>query len=217
MSCLLWPFDSRNQTYTDWRLTNLDEEAWDCSEHETDTPEMEEHLASPGGLSADHRLAPRALQACVFCARRPWQEDMYEDYLAGDWCSMQSPEKVAELLHWESYHTHWPDIPAEKLKGSAVSLGAGAPDDEPLLLLHKRRVNEQQRRGDAPAFVCEDCHDAFSLEKPHMCRFALANHMWLGRWQPLFRDANLSHQMLLALWAKVLASTRLASSWLQTP
>ena len=32
-----------------------------------------------------------------------------------------------------------------------------------------------------------------------MCRFALANHMWLGRWQPLFRDANLSHQMLLAL------------------
>ena len=34
------------------------------------TPEMEEHLASPGGLSADHRWAPRALQACVFCARR---------------------------------------------------------------------------------------------------------------------------------------------------
>ncbi len=32
-----------------------------------------------------------------------------------------------------------------------------------------------------------------------MCRFALADHMWLGRWDPLFRGANLSHQMLLAL------------------
>ena len=40
------------------------------------TPEMEEHLASPGGLSADHRWTPRALQACVFCARRLWQEDI---------------------------------------------------------------------------------------------------------------------------------------------
>ena len=32
-----------------------------------------------------------------------------------------------------------------------------------------------------------------------MCRFALANHLWLGRWLPLYRNANLSHQMLLAL------------------
>ena len=28
---------------------------------------------------------------------------------------------------------------------------------------------------------------------------ALANDLWLGRWDPLFRNANLSHQMLLAL------------------
>ena len=163
------------------------------------TSEMEERLASPEGLAADHRWSPRGLQACVFCARRLWQEELYVVYLAGDWCFMQSPEKVAELLHWETYHEHWPDIPVEELKGSAVSLGVGAPDDEPLLLLHKRRVNERQRRGEDPAFVCEDCHDAFSLQKPRMCRFALANHLWLGRWQPLFRDANLSHQMLLAL------------------
>ena len=32
-----------------------------------------------------------------------------------------------------------------------------------------------------------------------MCKFAIANHMWLGRQDPLFREANLSHQMLLAL------------------
>ena len=30
-------------------------------------------------------------------------------------------------------------------------------------------------------------------------KYALANDMWLGRWDPLFREANLSHQMLLAL------------------
>jgi hypothetical protein len=163
------------------------------------TPEMDELLATPDGLDADHRWSPRCMQACVFCARRLWQEDLYEVYLAGEYCFMQSPKKVAEMLRWERYHEHWPDIPVEELRGSAVSLGAGAPGDEPLLLLHKRRVNDQQRRGDAPVFVCEDCHDAFSLKQPRMCRFALANHMWLGRWLPLFRDANLSHQMLLAL------------------
>ena len=32
-----------------------------------------------------------------------------------------------------------------------------------------------------------------------MCKYALAHHLWLGRWDPLFRNANLSHQMLLAL------------------
>ena len=32
-----------------------------------------------------------------------------------------------------------------------------------------------------------------------MCRYSLANDMWLGRWDPAFRGANLSHQMLLAL------------------
>ena len=44
-----------------------------------------------------------------------------------------------------------------------------------------------------------DCYDAFREKSPRLCRFALANHMWLGRWPPILRDANLSHQMLLAL------------------
>lgn len=47
--------------------------------------------------------------------------------------------------------------------------------------------------------MCQDCFEAFSPTKPSLCRFALANHLWLGRWDPLFRDANLTHQMLLAL------------------
>ena len=39
----------------------------------------------------------------------------------------------------------------------------------------------------------------FQGDDPHLCKYSLANDMWLGRWEPLFRDANLSHQMLLAL------------------
>ena len=48
-------------------------------------------------------------------------------------------------------------------------------------------------------YVCEDCYEAFRHKTPKLCKYALANHLWLGRWDPLFRDANLAHQMLLAL------------------
>jgi len=68
-----------------------------------------------------------------------------------------------------------------------------------LVLMHKRRVSEAQATGGAAAFVCHDCRGAFGARNPRMCKFAVANHMWLGRQDPLFRGANLSHQMLLAL------------------
>ena len=58
---------------------------------------------------------------------------------------------------------------------------------------------EAQAAGDQDVHVCEDCHEAFQSQNPKLCRYALANHLWLGRWDPLFRGANLSHQMLLAL------------------
>ena len=47
--------------------------------------------------------------------------------------------------------------------------------------------------------MCGDCHTAFSPAKPKPCKYSLAHQLWLGRWDPLFRGANLSHQMLLAL------------------
>ena len=84
------------------------------------TPEMESLLASPEGLPPEKRWSPRSLQACVFCARRLWQEDLYELYLAGEYCFMQNPKAVAEMLDWSHYHEHWPDIPVAELKGSAV-------------------------------------------------------------------------------------------------
>jgi hypothetical protein len=65
--------------------------------------------------------------------------------------------------------------------------------------LHKRRVTEAQAAGEAVVHVCSDCRQAFESGSPWLCKYALANDLWLGRWEPLFRNANLSHQMLLAL------------------
>ena len=67
------------------------------------------------------------------------------------------------------------------------------------VLLHKRRVTEAQAGGQVPVHVCPECKDAIRSTAPWLCKYALANDMWLGRWDPLFHDANLSHQMLLAL------------------
>ena len=58
--------------------------------------------------------------------------------------------------------------------------------------LSARRVKKKRR-------VCDDCFEAFHSDHPWLCKYALANDMWLGRWCPLFRHANVSHQMLLAL------------------
>ena len=67
--------------------------------------------------------------------------------------------------------------------------------------MHKRRVSHRQADGEDPAHVCSDCHGAFSPLKPSLCKYALSNDLWLGRWPPVLRRANdnLSHQMLLAL------------------
>ena len=68
-----------------------------------------------------------------------------------------------------------------------------------LVLLHKRRVPEAAIRGELPVRVCRDCHGSFSGKKPTLCKYALANDMWLGRIDPLLWKANLTHEMCLAL------------------
>ena len=87
----------------------------------------------------------------------------------------------------------------EELKASAVSLHSASGDVTEPLLLHKRRVSSDQERGLAPVLCCTDCHAAFRSDSPVLCKYSLANDLWLGRWDPLFSSANLSHQMLLAL------------------
>eukprot|EP00959_Pyramimonas_sp_CCMP1952_P083018 1735197-Pyramimonas_sp.AAC.1 len=53
-----------------------------------------------------------------------------------------------------------------------------------LVLLHKRRVNDAQASGDEKVNVCKECFDNIRKDKPTMCKYALANHMWIGRWLP---------------------------------
>ena len=124
-------------------------------------------------------------------------------FFAGPECFMQSPAEVAKLLHWKRYHEHWPDIPEEELKASAVNLRIGDTDQRQLVLLHKRRVSQAQADGDEKVFVCSDCHDSFRLKIPQLCKFSFANHMWIGRWDPLFRIANIAHQMLCSNYISV--------------
>ncbi len=85
------------------------------------TPAMNEKLRSPTGRLPDERWVPRALQACVFCSRRLWQEDTRQVFLSGPHCFIKNPNAVAEMLAWKRYPTAWPDIPPEELQVSAVS------------------------------------------------------------------------------------------------
>ena len=53
--------------------------------------------------------------------------------------------------------------------------------------------------GNCPASVCRDCYYAFSPKQPKLCKFSLANDLWLGRPDPLLSQANMTHEMCLAL------------------
>ena len=163
-------------------------------------------------MAPEERWSPRACHACVFYARMHWAADLRSEYPAGKGCFMRSPKEVAARLPWERYHEHWPDIPADELRASSVSLRLGSTSDVELVLMHKRRVDGCQAAGDKPAWVCEDCYAAFQPSHPRMCKYALANHMWIGRRDPLFVNANLTHQMLLAL-ARVVTTKIVLRPW----
>ena len=113
---------------------------------------------------------------------------------------MKNRTAVASLLSIERYAERWPLIPRDELEASSVSL---VVDDWQMgsqkVLMHKRRLSQAHLTGNESTSVCSDCFEAFSPSKPWLCKYCLANDMWLGRWAPLFRNANVSHQMLLAL------------------
>ena len=102
------------------------------------------------------------------------------------------------MLSVSRYAERWPLIAGTgELQASSVQVSyAGSHYD---VLLHQRRVSTNQANGDDPVQICSDCKEAFESGKPWLCKYALANDLWIGRWDPLFRDTNLAHQMLLAL------------------
>ena len=94
------------------------------------TPAMMDRLNTDVGLSPEWRWGPRCRRACVFCARFLRLEELREIFLAGAHCFMASPAAVAQMLSWEEYHRHWPDIPASELRASSVHLRIGETDEE---------------------------------------------------------------------------------------
>ena len=149
------------------------------------------------GLEDSHDFPRRVRRGCVFCARSFWLEELLDVFLAGAFCFMSNAAAVWELLAVERCKKRWPKIPAAELEASSVDVGTDG--HRCLVLLHKRRVSAAAVRGEESVGICHDCHRAFSSKKPRLCRFALANDLWLGRMDPLFVDANMTHEMCLAL------------------
>ena len=139
----------------------------------------------------------RCRVGCAFCARSFWTEEMLEVFLHGPENFMQNAEAVWQLLSVDRYHQRWPLIPLKQLEASAVDVGTSRK--RKLVLMHKRRVCPAAVRGEVPVLICSDCQQSFTGKKPTMAKYALANDLWLGRIDPLLWEANVTHEMCLAL------------------
>ena len=127
---------------------------------------------------------------------------------------MKNPAAVADLLSVDWYSEQWPLIPTAELEASAVDFPYQCEDGSwttRKVLMHKRRVTEDNLNGTAPAKVCEDCYEAFWKPRPTLSKWCLSNYNWLGRHLPIFRDTTLGHQLLLALGRVVSTKVYLSS------
>ena len=138
----------------------------------------------------------------MVCAMQSWQEDSWQEYIAGRNCCFPNPEAVQALLHWKSYAQVWTSVPKEELRASAVQL-RWYPEkllweaySEPLLL-HKRRITNAMKEGSARANLCHDCYKSLTKQTPEMPTCALANGRWLGRHQEIMRSMPCGHRLLL--------------------
>ena len=157
---------------------------------------------------------PRSFEACVFCAMLHWSEHLKSVYIAGENNEIKNPAAVADLLSVDWYSDQWPLIPKEELNASAIDFPYEENGERltKKILMHKRRVTKDHLSGIARAKVCEDCYDAFCKKtKPTLSKWCLSNYHWLGRHLPIFRDATLAHQLLLALGRVVSTKVYLSS------
>ncbi|CAK0880981.1 unnamed protein product [Prorocentrum cordatum] len=158
---------------------------------------------------------PRRYVACAFCAVQYWNDELTQEFIAGPNCFMKNPAKVAHLLSAEWYHEQWDLIPWEQLLASSVDLPHLGPDGETMMttpvLMHKRRVPEGACAGAKHVYVCHNCKDCYKGPTPRLSPSALSNYLWLGRHEPVFRDASLGHQLLLALGPVVSMKVYLSS------
>ena len=126
---------------------------------------------------------------------------------------------MAELLSAEWYKSQWPLIPAAEIDSSAVDLPHLDANECPTstkVLMHKRRVPAAALVGAATVKACSDCYNAYSPARPKLCKYAFTNFLWLGRHLPMYRDARLGHQLLLALGRVVSTKVYLSSKGIDT-
>ena len=147
-----------------------------------------------------------------------WSENLYSEYLVGPQCRIRDRAQIAESLSAEWYHQRWPLIPREEIMASAIDFPHLTDDccETTKILLHKRRAPPEALAGETPINVCADCRFALWARSPRTPKLALANDLWLGRHPPLLRDANLAHQLLLALGRVVSTKLYLSSKGADT-
>ena len=148
-----------------------------------------------------------------------WAETRQRLFLTGPSCTMANPADVASLLSADWHHDQWALIPEAELYASAVDFPHPDADGSPTItkvLMHKRRVSADELAGNAPADACPCCKDAFWAKRPVLCKISFANFLWLGRHLPMFRDASLGRQLLLALGRLVFTKFRLSSKSVST-
>ena len=123
---------------------------------------------------------------------------MEQRFIAGPHCFMEAPPLVADLLDVKRYAKMWPRTPYEELLASSVRLQhldvIGNPTHT-AILMHRRRVSDASMNGETLVWVCTCRWVAQKGEQAHMPKFALATCLWLGRHLPMFRNADLAHQM----------------------
>ncbi|CAJ1441410.1 unnamed protein product [Effrenium voratum] len=129
---------------------------------------------------------PRERLGCAFCARLAFGRPKV---LHEEACCSMGYAVSGEVSRAVASHT----------AGRVGSISCPPSTEAQLVLLHKRRLGPAIISGQSPAAVCSECADAFSPSRPRMCKYALANDLWLGRPDPLLWDANMTYEMCLAL------------------
>ena len=170
---------------------------------------------------------PRRDEACVVCARLDFLEHRYPtnlwsavgeeegiaeesdeeieegrrrtNLLVKDGVFQLGPaHRVNELLCVARYAESFPCIPPEELEASAV---VHPRNSDYKWLLHKRRVPCDAAGAGLHGhlvWLCKDCRNDLCKQCPKMPKFALANHMWVGREVPLYQHLSLGMRLLLS-------------------
>ena len=76
------------------------------------TPTMTKTVAEGCSLGPDDRWEPRHRDACIFCARCHWREELTEEFLVGVGSFLKDQKKVFAMLSCDRYANRFALIPS---------------------------------------------------------------------------------------------------------